>query len=68
MTGYHPDHSFLTKMGVQIDEETGRPIYTEDRMETNAENIFMRKTKDGDILDMSREKKRGVPVNSKALA
>ena len=24
MTGYHPDHSFLTKMGVQIDEETGR--------------------------------------------
>ena len=33
MTGYHPDHSFLTKMGVQIDEETGRPIYTEDRME-----------------------------------
>ncbi|MGQ7180864.1 hypothetical protein ACUOA5_39735, partial [Escherichia coli] len=23
MTGYHPDHSFLTKMGVQIDEETG---------------------------------------------
>ncbi|MDA2384146.1 YpdA family putative bacillithiol disulfide reductase [Bacillus cereus] len=41
MTGYHPDHSFLTKMGVQIDEETGRPIYTEDRMETNAENIFI---------------------------
>ena len=41
MIGYHPDHSFLTKMGVRIDEETGRPIYAEDTMETNAENIFI---------------------------
>ncbi|KFN04214.1 YpdA family putative bacillithiol disulfide reductase [Bacillus clarus] len=41
MTGYHPDHSFLTKMGVKIDEETGRPIYMEEKMETNVENIFI---------------------------
>ena len=41
MTGYHPDHSFLTKMGVRIDEATGRPIYAEDTMETNAANIFI---------------------------
>ena len=25
MTGYHPDHQFLKTMGIQIDEETGRP-------------------------------------------
>ncbi|MDM5154118.1 YpdA family putative bacillithiol disulfide reductase [Bacillus sp. DX1.1] len=41
MTGYHPDHSFLTKMGVSIDHETGRPMYTEETMETNVENIFI---------------------------
>ncbi|EOP56826.1 thioredoxin reductase [Bacillus cereus VD136] len=41
MTGYHPDHSFLTKIGVEIDKETGRPMYTEETMETNVENIFI---------------------------
>ncbi|WP_459501538.1 YpdA family putative bacillithiol disulfide reductase [Bacillus sp. C1] len=41
MTGYHPDHSFLTKMGVEIDKETGRPMYTEETMETNVDNIFI---------------------------
>ncbi|EEL51460.1 MULTISPECIES: YpdA family putative bacillithiol disulfide reductase [Bacillus cereus group] len=41
MTGYHPDHSFLTKMGVEIDKETGRPMYTEETMETNIDNIFI---------------------------
>ncbi|MGH1050307.1 YpdA family putative bacillithiol disulfide reductase [Bacillus cytotoxicus] len=41
MTGYHPDHSFLTKMGVEIDNETGRPLYNEETMETNVENIFI---------------------------
>ena len=41
MTGYHPDHSFLTKMGVEIDVETGRPLYTEETMETNVEGIFI---------------------------
>ncbi|MEH7457778.1 hypothetical protein CON65_07915 [Bacillus pseudomycoides] len=41
MTGYHPDHSFLTKMGVKIDEETGRPLYVEETMETNVKNIFI---------------------------
>lgn len=41
MTGYHPDHSFLTKMGVEIDRETGRPFYNEETMETNVEGIFI---------------------------
>ena len=43
-------------------------VWIHNKIEVIAKNIFMRKTKDGDILDMSCEKKRGVPVNSKALA
>ncbi|OMP65882.1 YpdA family putative bacillithiol disulfide reductase [Domibacillus epiphyticus] len=41
MTGYHPDHSFLTKIGVEIDRETGRPIYNEETKETNVNGIFI---------------------------
>jgi thioredoxin reductase (NADPH) len=41
MIGYHPDHSFLTKMGVNIDQETGRPQFNPETMETNVEGIFI---------------------------
>ncbi|TYR76435.1 YpdA family putative bacillithiol disulfide reductase [Rossellomorea vietnamensis] len=41
MIGYHPDHSFLTKMGVNIDQETGRPEFNPDTMETNVEGIYI---------------------------
>jgi thioredoxin reductase (NADPH) len=41
MTGYHPDHSFLKKIGVKIDQETGRPYYSEETMETNVEGLFI---------------------------
>ncbi|WP_243290087.1 YpdA family putative bacillithiol disulfide reductase [Bacillus sp. FJAT-47783] len=41
MTGYHPDHQFLKKMNVSIDQETGRPYYSEESMETNVEGIFI---------------------------
>lgn len=41
MIGYHPDHSFLTKMGVGIDDETGRPTFNEETMETNVSGIFI---------------------------
>lgn len=41
MTGYHPDHSFLTKMGVHIDHASGRPAFSEETMETNAEGIYI---------------------------
>ena len=40
MTGYHPDHEFLKKMGVEIDKETGRPLFNEETMETNVE-VFL---------------------------
>lgn len=41
MTGYHPDHQFLKQMGVGIDEETGRPIFNPETMETNISGIFI---------------------------
>ncbi|KAA0562738.1 YpdA family putative bacillithiol disulfide reductase [Rossellomorea aquimaris] len=41
MTGYHPDHSFLTKMGIIIDKDTGRPAFHQETMETNVEGIYI---------------------------
>lgn len=41
MTGYHPDHDFIRNMGVNIDEETGRPHFDPQTMETNVENLFI---------------------------
>jgi thioredoxin reductase (NADPH) len=41
MTGYHPDHQFLETMGIQIDAESGRPIYDSESMETNVEGIYI---------------------------
>ncbi|MFE8695630.1 YpdA family putative bacillithiol disulfide reductase [Cytobacillus sp. FJAT-53684] len=41
MTGYHPDHQFLKEMGVQIDQETGKPFFNTETMETNVEGIFI---------------------------
>lgn len=41
MTGYHPDHRFIRAMGVTIDEETGKPNYNPETMETNIENLYI---------------------------
>jgi thioredoxin reductase (NADPH) len=41
MTGYHPDHRLLTNIGINIDEETGRPAFDPDTMETNIEGVFV---------------------------
>jgi thioredoxin reductase (NADPH) len=41
MTGYRPDHHFLKAMGIKIDEETGRPLFNPDTMETNVEGIYI---------------------------
>ncbi|AOH55546.1 hypothetical protein ABE28_014400 [Peribacillus muralis] len=41
MTGYHPDHSFLASMGINIDKGTGRPAYNEETMETNVKGIYI---------------------------
>ncbi|KAA0550288.1 YpdA family putative bacillithiol disulfide reductase [Bacillus sp. BGMRC 2118] len=41
MIGYHPDHTFLQSMGILIDQETGRPTYDPETMETNVEGIYI---------------------------
>ena len=41
MTGYHPDHPFIKSMGVHIDQESGRPKFNPETMETNVENLFI---------------------------
>lgn len=41
MTGYHPDHSFIRSIGVQVDEKSGRPHFNPESMETNVEGIYI---------------------------
>ncbi|WP_338470118.1 YpdA family putative bacillithiol disulfide reductase [Niallia sp. XMNu-256] len=41
MTGYHPDKDFLRKIGVKIDDLTGRPVYNDETMETNVEGVYI---------------------------
>ncbi|MED3961876.1 YpdA family putative bacillithiol disulfide reductase [Niallia taxi] len=41
MTGYHPDHQFIKLMGVNMEAETGRPVFNPETMETNVEGIFI---------------------------
>lgn len=41
MTGYHPDHSFLSSVGVGTEEETGRPYFNSETMETNVDGVFI---------------------------
>ncbi len=41
MTGYHPDHAMLQRIGVQVDEKTGRPYVEDTTMETNITNIYI---------------------------
>lgn len=41
MTGYHPDHGFLKQIGVGINDETGRPTFNDETMETNVSGVFI---------------------------
>lgn len=41
MIGYHPDHPFLEEMGIGIDAASGRPVFAEESMETNIEDLFI---------------------------
>jgi thioredoxin reductase (NADPH) len=41
MIGYHPDHQFLKTMGIMIEEDTGRPIFIPETMETNVEGLYI---------------------------
>ncbi|MBD7906975.1 YpdA family putative bacillithiol disulfide reductase [Sporosarcina gallistercoris] len=41
MIGYHPDYDFLGSMGIQLDEESGCPIYNEETMETSVKGLYI---------------------------
>jgi len=41
MIGYHPDHTFLKKVGISIEEESGRPSFDAETMETNVEGLYI---------------------------
>ena len=42
MTGYQPDFSFLTKLGIQIGEDENKtPVHDPKTMETNIEGIYL---------------------------
>ncbi|WP_026771238.1 YpdA family putative bacillithiol disulfide reductase [Sediminibacillus sp. JSM 1682029] len=41
MTGYQPDNQFLQEMGIELDKETGEPVYDEETMETNIPGIYI---------------------------
>lgn len=41
MVGYHPDHRFLKGMGITIDDESGRPFFDEETMESNVEGLYI---------------------------
>lgn len=41
MTGYKPDHNFLKQIGIEIDEQSGRPLFNTETFETNIAGIFV---------------------------
>lgn len=41
MIGYHPDHSFLKRMGVTIEVETGCPSFDDQTMESNINGLYI---------------------------
>lgn len=41
MTGYHPDYSLLKAIGVEIEQESGRPEFNEETMETNIKDLYI---------------------------
>lgn len=41
MTGYHPDYSFLTRMGIEIDEESGCPLFNDKTMESTVKGLYI---------------------------
>ncbi|RPF55750.1 YpdA family putative bacillithiol disulfide reductase [Aquisalibacillus elongatus] len=41
MIGYHPNQNFLKNIGIDIDYETGRPMFDRHTMETNVPNVYI---------------------------
>ena len=41
MSGWRPDRTFISGLGISIDEETGIPSHAQDTMETNVPGIYI---------------------------
>ncbi|WP_204589371.1 YpdA family putative bacillithiol disulfide reductase [Chryseomicrobium aureum] len=41
MTGYHPNRQFLYDLGIEFDQETGRPYLNDETMETNIPGVYI---------------------------
>jgi len=41
LTGYHPDFDLFRRLGIQLDEATGRPHLDPETLETNVPGLFM---------------------------
>ncbi|WP_256439559.1 YpdA family putative bacillithiol disulfide reductase [Sporosarcina sp. 6E9] len=41
MTGYHPNHTFLEEMGIEIDEQSGCPLFNEETMESSIKGLYI---------------------------
>ncbi len=41
LTGYHPDAQFLSSLGINIDEETLKPEYNEETLESNVSGLYV---------------------------
>ena len=41
MTGYHPDYSFLTSLGIQLREGDHQPAYNPETLESNVPGIYL---------------------------
>lgn len=41
LTGYHPDFTFLEKIGIVLEGENKRPVHNAETMETNVPNLFL---------------------------
>lgn len=41
MTGYQPNIAFMKKIGIKIDEDTGKPHFNEQTYETNVNGIYV---------------------------
>ncbi|HXY69732.1 MAG TPA: YpdA family putative bacillithiol disulfide reductase [Gemmatimonadales bacterium] len=41
LTGYHPDFDLFRRIGIRIDDETGRPACDPETLETNVPGVYM---------------------------
>ncbi|MGG0642726.1 YpdA family putative bacillithiol disulfide reductase [Sporosarcina gallistercoris] len=41
MIGYHPDYTFLKSIGIQLEQESGCPLFNEETMETSVEGLYI---------------------------